>query len=56
MVHANPRDTADTPSRLITDDVFLAHLQCPYKAYLKLAGHSGTVSDHERFDKATLET
>jgi len=56
MVHANPMDTADTPSRLITDDVFLAHLQCPYKAYLKLAGHSGTVSDHERFDKATIET
>ena len=56
MLHANPMDTADTLSRLITDDVFLAHLQCPYKAYLKLAGHSGTVSDHERSDKATLET
>ena len=55
MVHANPMDTTITPSRLITDDVFLAHLQCPYKAYLKLAGDWGAVSDHERFDQATLE-
>jgi predicted RecB family nuclease len=56
MLHANPMDKADTSNRLITDDVFLAHLQCPYKAYLKLGGHSGTASDYERFDKAALET
>ncbi len=47
----------DTTSQrnLISDDVFRAHLHCPYKAHLKLIGHTGDVSDQERSDKATFE-
>jgi hypothetical protein len=35
-------------SAAITDDIFAAFLKCQYKAYLKLRGETGQVSDFER--------
>jgi predicted RecB family nuclease len=36
------------PSLLLTDEIFVAFLNCSYKAYLKLRGITGEKSDYER--------
>jgi predicted RecB family nuclease len=51
-------ETVDTtpPLRIITDDIFLSYTQCPYKAYLKLTGRTGTISEYELSETDALET
>ncbi len=55
MVRAEAVDAAP-PIRIITDDIFLSYSQCPYKAYLKLTGRTGSVSEYELSERDAFET
>src|ERR1700722_8450874 len=39
----------------LTDDIFTASMKCQYKAYLKLRGSIGVVSDYERLQARLAE-
>lgn len=44
-----------TPSKVISDDIFVAFLQCKHKAYLKLTRAAGEQGDYERLQLLLTE-